>query len=287
MSALSTTRTAPAPPPARVVLGPEAWVVLLEQAAGVRLPDPFGRAAGPELTDDARRLALEQLRASPLVTGSDDPLVPDLHPSIQATLTAAAAPQLRVAAAVRRGDVQEAALVLLAGPLAAGLRRTLTDDGSDRLLLGPVELSTLLLEHVAQEVVAAFGETGGAEDRQGVRVDAVASIAAVRALEAGREPLAGAALSGAALSGAAPPGPALSAPVPAALRAIAGGVEAVARVDVTTARNARVLLWVRTADGWWRVRTSSQDVVLAPVDRDGVLTDLASALTGALLEGAT
>ena len=282
MSTLSTTRTAPAPPPARVVLGPEAWVVLLEQAAGVRLPDPFGRAAGPELTDDARRLALEQLRASPLVTGSGGPLVPDLHPSIQATLTAAAAPQLRIAAAVRRGDVQEDALVLLAGPLAAGLRRTLTDDGSDRLLLGPVELSTLLLEHIAQEVVAAFGETDGAEDRQGVRVDAVASIAAVRALEAGREPRAGA-----ALSGAAPPGPALSAPVPAALRAIAGGVEAVARVEVTTARNARVLLWVRTADGWWRVRTSSEDVVLAPVDRDGVLTDLAIALTGALLEGAT
>ena len=272
MSALSTTRTAPSPAPARVVLGPEAWVVLLGQAAGVLLPEPFGRTAGPQLTDDDRRQALDQLRASPLVTGSSGSLVRDLQPSIRATLVAAAAPQVRVAAAVRRGDEQEAALVLLAGPLAAGLRRTLTDDGTDRLLLGPVELSTLLPEHIAREIVAAFGETGGADDRQGMRVDADASIAAIRALEAGREPLAE---------------QVLAAPVPDALRSVAGGVQAVARVGLTTARTTRVLLWLRTADGWWRVRTSSADVVLTPADHDSVLTDLVSALTAALVEGAT
>ena len=272
MSSLSTARLALSPAPARVVLGPEAWVVLLEEAAGVVLADPFGRGAGPELTVEDRRRAMEQLRDSSLVTGSSGELVRDLHPSIRATLTAAAAPQVRIAAAMRRGDVQEAALVLLAGPLAAGLRRTLEDVGTDRLLLGPVELSTLLPEHTASQILAAFGDTSGADDRQKARIDADASIVAVRALEAGRELLASAVLAG---------------PVPDALRSVAGGVQAVARVDVTTTRSTRVLLWLRTADGWWRAHTASEDVRLTPADSNDILTDLASALTAALVAGTT
>lgn len=271
VSPLRTTPPPAPPPPARVTLGPQAWVVLLEAAAGVHLPSPFDAASGPRLDEAARELALRQLQESSLVPGSSGHLVRDLHPSILATLAVAAAPFVQIATAVRRGDEQDQGLLCLTGQLCAGLRRTLVDDGSDRLLVGPVELTTLLLEQAVDQVALLLGDLTSASGREAVTVDAATSVAAVRALESGREPVAKALLGG---------------PVPQVLASLAGGVERVARVEVTSTVVTRVLLWLRAGDGWWRVQMRTDDVVLTPVDRDDVLVDLTSALSAALVDGA-
>ncbi len=70
----------------------------------------------------------------------------------------------------------------------------------------------------------------------------------------------------------------LSGPVPPALGPLTGS----ALLVVRTPGASRALLCVRTPDGWRTARLARGELVLRPVTRAGLTTDLAAALAGAL-----
>ncbi|MCU1692649.1 MAG: hypothetical protein JWM64_1740 [Frankiales bacterium] len=227
-----------------VVLGADAWTVLRTAAAA--LPLPAGFAGGP-LTPDQVAAAERALRASAVVPGDTGDLLADLHPSVRASLLLHLGPLGRVRTAVGLGRDVEVSETAVGPVLSSSLRRR----GA-----GPVTLTTLLTSDVAAHVAGLLpGLVPGPDGREVVVRDAAIAVAAGRAAEQGAEELARLLADG---------------DVPPALV----GLEQVARVDV----GGRLLLALRTGDGWRTARLAGEDLVLTPLDADRLVTDVAAAL---------
>lgn len=254
-------------PPRRVVLGTDAWQLLVRELGGLTLPQPLREQDGPVLDAAQEAAALGALRAAGLVTG-DRPLA-DLHPSLRASLLVQLRPELVVDTVVQRGPERTTARHAAAGPLAAGLQRSTTEVEAGRET-GPVELSTLLLDDLAAEVVAVLGPLPAVGDREPAELDSAASLAVVTSVQQGRREVA------ASLTGGA---------VPPVLEAIAAGLQAVAEIVVTASGQRHVIVLLGTAEGWWSVHTPGEDVVLRPVDTGVLVTQVATALTAGLARG--
>jgi hypothetical protein len=256
------------PGPRRIRFGADAWAVLLAQAKGLRLSAPFGADDGPALDDAQRGAAEAALRSSPVVPGSTGDLLADLHPSVRASLLIQVQPTLVVDTRVGLGGDVRTARHALAGPLASGLQRAVRSHGSQQAELGPVELSTMLAEDLVPEVLGVLGDLSGPAGRTAVEMDAATSVAAVSALQNGRDDLAQA---------IAPDEQA--APV---LRALAHGLQSIAIVEVAGADQVQMLVAMRTGYGWWRLDLSGSDVLLAPVGEQELSTDATLAVAAAL-----
>lgn len=254
---------------ASVDLGADAWILLSGAAAGVDWPPPFGPADGPELTAGQRDAAERALRASALVTGDSGDLVADLHPSIRASLLVHAAPMAVVDLRAGLGEDQRVARYALQGEIASAVARDVRAAGDGGVELGPVTLAALPVEEVVPGILAALGDLDGLPDREPLTLDAAEALALARAL-AGDEPdLAGAI----AADG-----------IPEPIAELAGGLRAVARIDLAGAGRAAVLVLVRGDGGWWRATIAGEALDLEPVDAATLASDLAGEL-GDLLTG--
>lgn len=268
MTGLTVGRRPPHPPPRRVQLGGDAWVLVAEVLPDVALPVPFRPQDGPPL-DAEQRAALEQiLRDAGLLTSDDPNLLDSLRPALRDGLLTHSQPLVVVDASVGLGERQRITRLAIGGHLASGLVREQRPAAADELELGPVEISVMLIDDVATEVLRGFGDLGGEPDREPLQLDAAVSVAAVHALGDHHSDLARAVLGRPA--------------VPAPLRALADGLQVVAQIAVAGDSGTRVLVALRTADGWWTVGMSDEDVVLRPVGEDELVTDIASALAVAL-----
>lgn len=253
--------------PRRVVLGADAWQLVVRELGGLALPMPLRAKDGPDLDAAQEAAALAALTASGVLTGRRP--LEDLHPSLRAGLLVHLRPGVVLDTVVQRGPERTTSRHAVAGVLASGLlRRTVEVAGGRRT--GPVELSSLLVDDLAAEVVGVLGELPPVGDRAALTLDAAASVAVVRALRDGRREVA------AALTGRQ---------VPGALEAVAGGVEAVARVELAAPGRRRGLVLLGTAQGWWSVHTTGADVVLRPVDTDVLVRQVATAFTAMLTAG--
>lgn len=280
------TRPAAYEAPRRLLLGADAWQLLVQQLGGLALPAPLRAADGPDLDDGQQAVAHRALHAAGVLTGSPvegADLLAALHPSVQASLTVHLAPQVVIDTVVRRGPERRTARHAAAGVLASGLVRSTVEVPGGRQT-GPVELSTLLLDDLVAEVAGNLGELPPVGARRAARLDGAASLAVVRALREGPEHTAAAvAAAGSAPQTAADPD---AGPVPDALVAVAGGLTAVARVDLTAAGRHLGLVALDTDQGWWQVHTTGEDVVLRPLDTGALVTQVATALTAVLTGGA-
>lgn len=237
-------------PVRRVVLGADAWAVLLAAAPGLVLPPPFDAAGS--LTAEQADAAEGALRSSAAVRGASGVLVADLHPSVRASLLLHLTADVALTVAV--GD-RTARFAVTRG-LAGGL---------DRTRLGPVTLLTLLPEAVAPAAAALLpGLDEGRSGREVLRLEAATAVAAAQALAGGRPDLA------AALAGPS---------VPPAL----GPVTGAGRLEVAGPDGCLLLLALRTPDGWRSARLGGDDLVLRPLDPDVLVTDLAGALGAGLV----
>lgn len=277
-------------PPRRLLLGADAWQVLVEQLGGLALPAPLRAEDGPRLDLAQRTAATAALRTAGLLDAAPGPdLLATLHPSVRAGLTVHLVPQVVVDSVVQRGPERRAARHAAAGLLASGLVRTTVEVPGGRDT-GPVELATLRLEDLAAEVVRVLGHLPPVGDRRPVRLDAAASLAAVRALKEDR-PDAAAAVAAAGLAavrrddGRAAGSEGDATVVPDVLVALADGVRAVARVELSGSGRRLAIIAVETVGGWWQAQTADEDVVLRPLDADGLVTRLAGALAAALAVG--
>ena len=274
--------------PRRLVLGADAWQLLVEALGGLSLPAPLGADDGPDLDDGQQAVARAALSAAGVLTGSPAAgadLLAALHPSVRASLTVHLAPQLVIDTTVQRGAERRTARHAAAGVLAAGLVRTTVEVQGGRDT-GPVELSTLLLDDLAAEVARAFGELPPIGDRRPARLDAAASLAVVRALREQRPEAAASVAAAGTPAGDSAAAGTEAGEVPGALTAVAGGMRAVARVDLAGAGRHLALVAVDTDQGWWQVHAAGEDVVLRPLDADTLVTRLAAALTAVLAGGA-
>jgi hypothetical protein len=262
----------PHPPPRRLQLGADTWALLAEALAraGAQLPPPLRVEDGPALGDAQRAAALQAMREAGLVQGDSGELLADLHPSLRQSLLAHVEPLVLVDSRVGLGDELRAARHGVRGDLASGVAREQRPADEDRLELGPVELSTMLVDDLVADVLRGFGDLDAATDREPLRLDAAVSLAAVKALADRRPDLAQAVLGQ---------------PAVPALRELAAGLRAVAQVSVTGAAGARVLVALRLPDGWWTAALSDEDVALRPVGEDELVTDIATALAGAITSG--
>ncbi len=269
MSGLTVGPRPPRPAPRRVQLGADAWSLLAQVTlAEAALQPPFRIEDGPPL-DDVRRAATEDaLRASGLAPGDSDDLLEDLHPSLRESLRCHAEPLVLVDTAVGLGERLWLARHAMRGELVCGVAREQRPSGEDALELGPVELTTMLVDDLATEVLRGFGDLAGEPDREPLVMDAAVSLAAVRALAEEHLDLAKAVLGTPA--------------VPPPLRSLAAGLRAVAQVGVGGASGVRVLVALQLDDGWWRAGLDDENVVLQPVDEDDLVTDLAGALALAM-----
>lgn len=253
--------------PRRVVLGADAWQLVVRELGGLALPMPLREQDGAELDAAQETAALRALNASGVLTGFRP--LEDLHPSLRAGLAVHLRPAVVLDTVVQRGPERTTARHAVAGVLASGLRRTTVELAGGRRT-GPVEVSSLLVDDLATEVVGVLGELAPVGDRTAMTVDAATSLAVVRAVRQGRPEI------GAALTGGQ---------VPGVLDAVAGGVVGVARIELAGLRRRRGLVLLETAQGWWSVHTSGEDVVLRPVDTDVLVMQVATALTATLTAG--
>ena len=205
---IGPTPARPAAPVGRVVLGADAWALLLADAAALDLPAPF--AAGGALTPPQAAAAEAALRLSDAVTGTGGGLVADLHPSLRASLLL----QLTAGVVLEVAVAGRAARFAVGPVLASGLVRS---------GLGPVTLLTLLPDAVASQatgLLPGLAPAARGPGREPVRLDAATSVAASLLLAEGRADLSVALLGHA---------------VPAAL----GIVTAAARLEVAGPRGRR------------------------------------------------
>jgi hypothetical protein len=263
----------PHPPPRRLRLGADAWALLADALtrAGAQLPPPLRVEDGPQLDAAQRDAALQAMREPGLLEGDSGDLLVDLHPSLRQSLLAHVEPLVVVDSRVGLGDALRAARHAVRGNLASGLARAQRPADEERLELGPVELSTMLVDDLVEDVLRGFGDLGGAPDREPLLLDAAVSLAAVKALADRRPDLAQAVLEQPA--------------VPAPLRELAAGLQTVAQVAVTGPAGTRVLVALRLPDGWWTAALSQAEVALRPVGEDEAATEIATAVAGAITSG--
>jgi hypothetical protein len=269
VSELSVGRP-PHPPPRRITLGADAWVLLAEAItrAGAQLARPLRIEDGPALDDAQRAGTLEALHAAGLLRGESGDLLADLHPSVRESLLAHVAPPALVQSRSGLGDELRFARHALRGELACGLARDQQPLGDERVQLGPVELTAMVVDDLVEDILRGFGDLGGAPDREPLQLDAAVSLATVRALADERPDLAQAVLEQPA--------------VPPTLRELAAGLLAVAEVAVAGSGGTEVLTAMRLADGWWTAALTGEDVVLDPVGEDELTRMIAQALAGAI-----
>lgn len=135
----------------RVVLGADAWQVLLERYPGLGdLPAPLRLEDGPVLDAVQRGAAASALRHAGLL-GPDRRGAPGLHRTLQACLLVHLRPAACLDVVVVAGPRRTTGRFASAGPLAAGLLRG-THDGSSRRRTGPVELVACLAHDLPGEV---------------------------------------------------------------------------------------------------------------------------------------
>jgi hypothetical protein len=262
----------PHPPPKRIQLGSDAWVLLAETLADAVLPPPFRTEDGPTLDAEQREATQRALRDAGLLPGDSGDLLADLDPAVRESVLTHVHPRVTVAVSVGLGEAMRAARIAVLGELACALSREQRPVGDDQLDLGPVELSALLIDDVAKEVVRGFADIGGAPDGAPVRLDAAVSLAAVYALADGRIDLARAVLG--------------RPEVPQPLTDLAAGLQAVARVEIASAVGTRILVALQVGDGWWTIGLSGEDVLLRPVGEPELVSEIAAGLVGALMSGA-
>lgn len=306
--------------PRRLLLGVDAWQVLVEALAGLTLPEPLRAQDGPVLSEAQRQVAAAALRQAGVLVGeaggpgrhasqdrglSGRDLVAALHPSVLASVTVQARPAVVVDTilAWRTADGLPAHTVgrhVLDETLASGLVRS-TDQRPEGRWSGPVELATLLTRDLPAEVVrlltlAGPGGSSGRAGRSVLRLDGTAAVAAERALSRGAvESARVLANEGGALDGG----------LWAAWLPVLAGPLKVAQIVLSRAPSVsggatvrEVLLVLLTGSGWWRASTSpppgadpvpgdpDRDVVLTPLDADVLVTVLAGAVSLALTVGA-
>jgi hypothetical protein len=191
---------------------------------------------------------------------------------VRESLLAHLQPLVLVDTRVGLGDDLRAARHAVRGDLASAIAREQRPAGADRVELGPVELSAMLVDDLVADVLRGFGDLDAEPGREPLQLDAAASLAAVEALAGQRADLAQAVLEQPVL--------------PAPLSALAGGLLAVAQVAVSGAGGTEVLVAMRLPDGWWTAGLADEeDVLLTPVGEDDLATQIATAIAGAVRSG--
>lgn len=258
----------PAPVPRRVTLGADAWAVLLAEATAVRLPEPFGVDDGPELTPAQYDAAAAALRASDAVTGDSGALISDLHPSLQASLMAQLAPDIVIDSRVGLGADARIARHVIQQGLGSALTREqrVTDDGA---ALGPVTWSTMLVDDVATDVVAALDAPDTPPAGETLELDPAVALATLQALRDGRPDVAAAVVE--------------EETVPEPLLHAATQLDATARIDVRGRTRVGVLMAVCVDGGWWTATLGGGQLELRPVGRTDLVTDVAGLLAAEFL----
>lgn len=272
--------------PKALTLGADTWTVLAAAASGLTLPFPF-RAADAPLGGDEAAAAEQALRASALVTGDSGELIADLHPSVQASLFAHAAPQAAIDAWIGLGPDLDAARFAVQGELASGFVRKIKrveprtpHDASQTqpaasetppaaaTQLGPVRWLTMAVDHLVGAITEPMGEVPSHPvDARPAALEAAAALAIVRALQTDHPDYA------AAIADGTPP-----APLPAA----ASELQAIARIDATGAGGRTVLLLAKAGGAWWQTSGTGETITFEPLDAAGVESAVAQLIAGAL-----
>ncbi|MEA2154734.1 MAG: hypothetical protein QOE11_874, partial [Solirubrobacteraceae bacterium] len=127
----------PHPPPRRVRLGADAWVLLAAALARAetRMPPPFGVDEGPALDGDQHAATLAALRAAGLVAGDSGDLLADLHPSLRESLRAHEHPLVLAETRVGLGDELSIARHAVRGELVSAIVREQRPLGGGRIEL--------------------------------------------------------------------------------------------------------------------------------------------------------